>query len=138
MALNSTALAAARAQLDDYAALDTTLTNLPLTLQHEVMIPLGSVAFARGQVRRSNEVLVLLSAGPDLGGNPWRREILARAHLASGVTSPSFLFKLKEGCVSPLAGTRTLLVQEREDRLLFKSSGDRLLFEEATIFFWSK
>ncbi|XP_064395201.1 unconventional prefoldin RPB5 interactor-like protein isoform X2 [Halichondria panicea] len=44
----------------DYEALQTRLSTLPNQLTHDVMVPFGRFAFARGQLYHSNEVTVLL------------------------------------------------------------------------------
>jgi prefoldin alpha subunit len=43
-----------------YDELDKLLQDLPLRRIHDIMVPFGSVAFFAGQIRRTNEVTVLL------------------------------------------------------------------------------
>jgi len=45
---------------DDFDAVRTRLVTLPDRLSHEVMVPLGKVAFVPGRLKHTNEILVLL------------------------------------------------------------------------------
>ena len=45
---------------EDYEALKTRLETLPDKISHQVMVPLGRLAFIPGRVKHTNEILCLL------------------------------------------------------------------------------
>lgn len=45
---------------EDYEALKTRLETLPDKLTHEVMVPLGKLAYMPGHIKHTNEILCLL------------------------------------------------------------------------------
>eukprot|EP00123_Amoebidium_parasiticum_P001127 comp12154_c0_seq1/m.6905 comp12154_c0_seq1/g.6905 ORF comp12154_c0_seq1/g.6905 comp12154_c0_seq1/m.6905 type:complete len:365 (-) comp12154_c0_seq1:299-1393(-) len=49
-----------RGYLRDYEALERRLATLPDKTKHEIMVPLGPLAFMPGQIVHTNEILVLL------------------------------------------------------------------------------
>jgi len=52
-----------RSYVDDYLTLSSRLTTLLQRTRHEVMVPLGPLAFQPGYIHHTNEVLVLLGEG---------------------------------------------------------------------------
>ena len=49
-----------RGTLAEYEELQSTLRTLPERVEHEVMVPLGKLALFPGQLRHTNEIMVLL------------------------------------------------------------------------------